>query len=658
MKILPTPNRWLNCLFLIICLMQSSITSSQVSDVELMPGSGETEEDEDFGLMSLEQLMDIEVTVASKKATKLGDIPAAVYVVTGDEIRRVGATSIPEALRLIPGFYVSHWTTSAYDVTARGFGNGTALSSQAFQNQLLVMIDGVSVYSPLFPGTWWALQDLDLKDVDRIEVIRGPGGIVWGSNSLNGIVNVITKKATDTEGVRISTSHANDERHSSISATILLGENASVRTWVKNTKWDTNHNPVLGFDQSYSITTAGARADWISDSGLEYNLWFRAYNAALNQNGFDLTFFVDIPVHTDKEGGQISLSITDPENDSRVVMWYSKDVQDFPTTFELDIETYDIEYQKERDLSENQHLTFGIGYRQIQSDVFGDDIFFFDLDPVRFEQGNFRAFVLDTIDFPDSHMQLTIGVQVEKNEFTNFEVQPSIRGTWKPTEQSTIWAAISRAVRTPSLEERFLTPNSLFIGDPNYRAEELTAYEMGARVEIAERVAVDLATYYNDYHNLNYQEDVGIFGQRQNSNRGGGYAYGAELGLDVRINDRWSMRSAYTYINERLVADLPGGGTTRINSSEYHPESNFNLRSYYTINSQWELDMAVYAVGGFGEVYDGAAYTRGDVRLGYRPSDQFEFSVGIQNWNNSLHSEFSQFSQIRRSVFFSMDWTP
>jgi len=607
--------------------------------------------------MSLEQLMDIEVTVASKKATKLGDIPAAVYVVTGDEIRRSGATSIPEALRLIPGFYVSRWKTSAYDVTARGFGTGLANSSLAYQNQLLVMIDGVSVYTPLFPGTWWSLQELDLRDVERIEVIRGPGGIVWGANSLNGVVNVITKHTRDTEGVRVSTSHANDERHSSISTTLALGENARVRSWVKTSKFDTNKNPALGFDESYAITTAGIRADWASKSGLEYNLWFRAYNAALNEPGFDLTFFVDIPVHSDKEGGQLSFSVTDPEADSRLTVWYSRDRQDFPTTFELEIDTYDIEYQKERQLGEDHHLTMGIGYRNIQSDVFGDDAFYFELDPASFEQGNLRAFMLDTIDFREANVQVTLGVQVEKNEFTNIEAQPSIRATWKPTDKSTVWGAISKAVRTPSLEERSLTPNSVFIGDPNFQSEELIAYELGGRVEVSESLSADLATYYNEYKNLNSQLDNG-FGQGQNANLGEGHAYGAELALDARLSEKWSLRSAYTYINQSIVARLPGGGTTRIGNDQYHPNSNFNLRSYYTINEHWELDMAVYAVGGFGEVFDQAAYTRGDVRIGYRPSDQFNFSLGIQNWNNSVHSEFGTRSLIRRSVFFSVDWTP
>jgi len=382
----------------------------------------------------------------------------------------------------------------------------------------------------------------------------------------------------------------------------------------------------------------------------------RAYNANQNQIGFDLTNFVSIPVHTDKYGGQIAFSVTDPEANSRLSMWYSKDSQDFPTTFDLEIETYDVEYQQERQLTEDQQFTLGFGYRQIQSYVLGDDFFFYQLDPVSFTQGNFRAFALDTIDFPDANVKVTLGIQAEKTERVGIEVQPSIRAAWKPAENTTIWGAVSRAVRTPSLEERFLTPNSAFVGDPNFVSEELTAWELGGRVELAETAAVDIATYYNDYRNLNYQFNNG-FGQLQNSNLSSGYSYGAEVALDLSLSNDWSMRSAYSYINELITADL-GTGSFNVESPDYHPSSNFNIRSYYNINDEWELDMALYAVGGFGRVYDSAAYTRADVRVGYRPSDQLELSVGIQNWNNAVHSELGSFSLIRRSIFFSMDWTP
>jgi iron complex outermembrane receptor protein len=160
-------------------------------------------EEDDLSSLSLEELLDIEVTIASKSKQKLSDVPAAVYVITGEEIRRSGHSSLPEVLRMVPGFYVSHWTTGAWDVTSRGFGPGTSVTNGAFLNQLLVLIDGVVVYSPLFAGTWWPLQDLDLGDVDRIEIVRGPGGILWGSNAVHGVVHIITKHSSDTQGFKL-----------------------------------------------------------------------------------------------------------------------------------------------------------------------------------------------------------------------------------------------------------------------------------------------------------------------------------------------------------------------------------------------------------------------------------------------------------------------
>ena len=220
--------------------------------------------------------MGIEVTIAAKTAQALSDVPAAVYVLTGDEIRRSGHSSVQEALRMVPGFYVSHWTTEKWDVTSRGFGPGSSLTSLAFLNQLLIIIDGVVVYSPVFAGTWWALQDIDLADVDRIEIIRGPGGILWGANAVHGVVHVITKSSADTLGLRLTGRGATDDRHASGRFGGSFGENGTYRTWVKAAGFDTLHNSfspdgITHFNQNWDMNSAGFRADWAKD-GKDYTV--------------------------------------------------------------------------------------------------------------------------------------------------------------------------------------------------------------------------------------------------------------------------------------------------------------------------------------------------------------------------------------------------
>jgi len=614
-------------------------------------GDPEAADTDELKNLSIEQLMELEVTIASRSEESLSHVPGAVYVLTGDEIRRAGHTSIPEALRMVPGFYVSHWTTAAWDVTARGFSPGLSLTSSAFLNQLLVMIDGVVVYSPLFAGVWWHLQDIDINDVERIEVIRGPGGSLWGTNATHGVVHVITKKATATHGLRISGRSGHDDDHLGASYSGPLGEDGGYRVWVKGAWYDTLQNSQLDFNNEWNSSSAGFRADW-REGDKDFTVWSRFYDFANHAFGFTPTDI--IPVVDKKKGYQLYAGMVDPEEHSRLQAFFTTDQQAQPTFLDYTIDTFDLEYQREFALTADNRLTAGLGYRHVQSDLVGDDPFFEDFDPHVFRQDIFRGFLLDRLALEPIDSELTLGLTLEHNDFTQFEVQPTARFLWNASEDLVLWTALSRAVRTPSLEERTLGQDSFFVGSDDFRSEKLIAYEGGVRALLSPALSADLALYYNDYDDLHFEQPLPS-GQFLLTNEAEGYSYGAELAVDAKPSERWTLRGAYSYGKGHYESKLDGSS---LGNEDYYPEHLFNLRSYLDLGSNWELDGAVYMVEKMGPAFDIAEYWRVDVRLGWRPCASLELYTGVQQINEPTHSEFSEFDLVRRSAFIGLNWNP
>jgi iron complex outermembrane receptor protein len=607
-------------------------------------------EEDDLSSLSLEELLDIEVTIASRSKQKLSDVPAAVYVITGEEIRRSGHSSLPEVLRMVPGFYVSHWTTGAWDVTSRGFGPGTSITNGAYLNQLLVLIDGVVVYSPLFAGTWWPLQDLDLGDVDRIEIVRGPGGILWGSNAVHGVVHIITKRSDETQGVKLYARGATDDDHASARYGGKIGETGTYRAYVKWADYDTLDNPFLGFSQDWNLNSGGLRADWAA-SDKQFTVWSRGYFGDFDGIGFDPTPMTEIGATADKQGFQLFGSMFDPEADSTWQAWISTDRQDIPTVVDQAIDQFDFEYHREVDAAASR-LLFGGGYRMIHSDLEGLDPTFMTFDPETQTNNIFRLFAVDTLDVTDE-VEVVAGVTLEHNTFTEWEVQPTLRASWRPTERFMTWASVSRAVRTPSLEEESLAPGSVVAGSTGFLPEVLWAYELGARAMVSQSVWTDLALFVNDYDHLhNVGTDPSTL-QPTFDNEAEGSALGGELAVDVQATESWKIRSAFTLINGDYEVDGVDTGT-----EDQHPEQQLNVRSYLDLPYDLELDAAIYVVDDLGGAQEIAEYTRIDVRLGWKPSDELELFCGCQNLNQDTHSEFDEFDNTRRSVFFGVDWRP
>jgi iron complex outermembrane receptor protein len=341
--------------------------------------------------------------------------------------------------------------------------------------------------------------------------------------------------------------------------------------------------------------------------------------------------------------------VHDPETGGTLQAWYTNDRQDLPTLLDSKIDVFDLEYHRELELGEASKLLVGGGYRLTRSILEGYDPFYLTFDPEESTQNVFRAFVVHTTDLSED-VELTSGLTVEHNDFTQFEVQPTLRAAWTPADDWMAWTSISRAVRTPSLEERFLSDASAVAGSDDYGSEILWAYELGARKRFGALASADAALFFNRYDELHYSPPG--FGSAV-TNDAEGDAWGFELALDVHPTEWWSLRSAYSILHGDYEVD----GTDLI-TDDYHPEEQLNLRSYIDLGANWELDSAVYAVDRMGPGFEIAEYTRVDVRLGWSPSESLDLFVGVQDFGHDSRSEYNTVDNPRRSVYFGLSWAP
>lgn len=610
--------------------------------------------DHDFAELSLEELMNLEVTVASRVSEGFMGAPAAVYVITGDELRRSGFTTLPEAMRMVPGFFVANWYASGWDLTSRGF-------SAAFSNQLLVMINGVSVYSPLYAGVFWELQAIPIHEVERIEVIRGPGASLWGANAVNGIINVVTGNAAEAQGATISGTIGVNERQASARYGLPISENGNMSLWVVGQDHDglVDANGDADPFQDWAILKGGFRADWDMPEGDTFRLQGNLYSAEVGEgygvsDPLDPTNFQFVLDDTPKVGfsllGAWDFARSESSN-SRLQAWYSRDNYK-QVDFQAYIDQFDVEYQQTHGLSEDNDFIWGVGTRLIRSDLPGD--FTLTFDPVKHTQINPRVFAQDEWRLPSADLKFVLGASVEYNDFTGVEFQPTGRIAWQPSERQTWWTAVSRAVRTPSLVENDRTLNVQqdaagnyisVMGSSNVVSEELLAYELGWRYRPTERLSLDLAGFVNDYDSLitreagtPFTDGINTFDPLIYDNKGSAVAWGFEAAVDVAVTDTWKLRSAYTLFYIQGETDADSTDTLFGNIERSSPKNQANVRSYWNLSERWEFDVALYYVDHVA-IFNTPAYLRSDARLGYNPEPGVEFSIGVQNAFDPNHPE-------------------
>lgn len=629
--------------------------------------------------LSLEELSRIEVTSVSKSSEKLQSAAAAITVIANEEIRRSGATSLPETLRYVPGIAIARQGASEWAVSSRGF-------SSVNSEKLLVLSDTRSIYTPLFSGVLWDVQDYLLEDIGRIEVIRGPGASLWGSNAVNGVINITTKRAQDTQGAWVETAVGTEDR---IIAAARYGGTASngaaYRVFGKYLDRDDTFNAAATSTDDWRMGHIGARSDWDISSKDSVTVQGDLYEGTLGQHSPSINV-IGRPGPTGSldarvSGGNVLARWRHQIDDTSnfVVRAYYDDTHRNDPSYRDDLNTFDMDLQHQFELTRRQKIIWGLNYRVTENRNVGKGIFNVDPDFSRDEL--FGFFVQDQIALYDS-LHLTLGSKFEHNDFSGYEFQPNARLAWDFSAAQTVWAAISRAVRVPTRLERDIAvyandpsenPAYLLQGNKDFESEELDAYEIGYRWQIRHDVALDLAAFYNDYSGLAslelgtaYIDPVtGItIVPIVNENLTTGSTQGIEAQVTYAPTTKWRLSTNYSYLDMEI--DSHGDD---INRGEFlagsTPRHQFGLRSFLDLPASWQFDVHfryVSAIRSIPDIVDGSGisdYAEMDIRLARQLTQQVEVSLVGQNLLHEDHGEIGTpeaRGEIQRSVYAKVTW--
>jgi len=629
--------------------------------------------------MSLAELSNIEVTSVSKKAEKETEAAAAIFVITQEDIRRSGAKEIPEVLRMVPGITVTRAGSHDWTVTARGF-NGQ------FSNKLLVLMDGRTLYSPLFSGVIWDMQDTMMEDIDRIEVIRGPGATLWGANAVNGVINIITKNSKDTQGgLAVAAAGNQIKGQGAVRYGMKTGEESHARLYAKRTDHNSEFTPTGGSaNDNWNKSQAGFRSD--SKLTEQSNLTVQGDIYTIDE---DVNYLIpDLnsgtlysPAEGVKARGANLLSRWEYKQsaESQVSLQVYFDHNLRKTSFFMDEEnTVDVDLQQVWTGWEGQEIVWGAGYRNITGRNNPASQQYFTTPGTR-NDNLFNAFVQDKFTLVPNEVFFTVGSKFELNDYTGFEVQPSARVSWLPADNQTVWASVSRAVHTPSrfteigslvyanLPPGFVNTQVLATPYAGLDSETMIAYELGYRIQPTKASSIDIAAFYNDYDDL-FRDNLGtaifpVFPGPYaiqpviafNDNKA--YSMGAEAALKWNVNSDWQLAGGYSYI-DLVFKDKDGGLSSSFQGK--HPKHQFNARSTYLFPLGVEMNNALYYVDDLGGV-GVKGYYRFDTRLAYEIMKGIELSIVGQNLLDNRHQEFTPFvygypAEIGRSVYANISF--
>ncbi|MDB5273441.1 MAG: TonB-dependent receptor [Chitinophagaceae bacterium] len=584
--------------------------------------------------MSLEELMNIEVTSVSKKTEKLSEVASAIQVITQEDIRRSGATNVPEALRLAPNLQVAQLTSSAWIISARGF-------NAAFSNKLLVMIDGRTVYSPLFAGVFWDVQNVLLEDVERIEVISGPGGTLWGANAVNGIINIITKNSTDTKGVYASA--AAGTFMNNFEALRLGGKidsNFSYRAFIQHQDFNNTTLYPSGNDNTdkWGFTQGGFRTDWKASSSNALMLQGNIYD------GLQKTSPSSSPMNGQNVLGRWTHDFSGKSSFTLQGYFDRTWRRDIPSTIMDKLETYDIDLQHRFALGKHQSIIWGAGYRFMHDNTENSTLFVGFVPPQR-DLNLYSGFVQNEISTFRNHLKFTIGTKVQYYTFSDLSFQPSVRMAWTPNDQHTLWAACSRAIRAPSridvdysIPTYPVPPGSPNVnGGPNFKSEKVTAYEIGYRLQPAANLFLSLAMFYNQYDDLYSVEALPGTLTYQIQNGTQGFSDGIEFSGRYQPFKRWKLRGGYTYFMKELWNK--DNHSYDFSALGNDPQDQFLLQSILDLPWNFQFDITARYAGSRPNPYVTDYFTF-DAHLAWL-FKQFEFSVTGQNLWQQKHTEYS-----------------
>ncbi len=621
------------------------------------------------------------VITASRKEESVAETPAAVYVINQEDIKRSGARTIPDLLRMAPGLDIAQIDANKWAVSSRGF-NGR------FAKKLLVLIDGRSVYTPLFSGVYWDVQDTLLEDIERIEVIRGPGAAMWGANAVNGVINIITKNAKDTQGGYVEAGGGTEERgFAGVRYGAALSKGAYLRVYGKYFDRDNSVDASgKGLADDWHVERGGFRFDWAPSHTDTLTLQGDAYSGEDGETKDVITLkepYASIPdIRTDIGGGNVltrwNRTFSETSNIS-LQLYYDRTERDDIFLGEKR-DTFDLDFQNRFKIGDVQDFIWGAGYRLTQDDI--NNRFYFSYDPDNRSIPLYSVFLQDEITIIENRLRLTVGSKFEVNEFTGFEAQPNIRLLWTPHEKHTAWAAVSRAVKMP---DRWTDDGRVnygvypgqplalvsLVGNKDFVSEELLAYEAGYRVRPSKQLSLDVATFFNVYDNLETYEPTTVFYETtystghyvfpyEVSNKMEGVTYGVELSADWKALHWLRLRPSYTLLEMQLKLKEGSTNTFSEDAEGRSPHNQFSLLSSADITRNVAFDLWLRYVEEL-PATNIESYVTVDARLAWKLRKNIELSLAGRNLVAGRHSEFkSEFnavgpiSQVERSVYAMM----
>jgi iron complex outermembrane recepter protein len=632
--------------------------------------------------ISLEDLMNIRVTSVSKKEQKLAKTGAAVFVITQEDIHRSGATNIPDLLRMAPGVDVARLNANRWAISIRGF-NGI------FANKALVLIDGRTVYLDSSSNVFWDQQDVPLEDIDHIEVIRGPGGTVWGANAVNGVINIITKNAKATQGGLVTAGTGSEETAEGlVQYGGKIGSKGAYRAFgryfnVNNALASGGQKAADGWHGSHG----GFRSDWDLSPRDSLTLQGDLFRAGAGQtittvfsNALPLQGTLNDPI-SDAAGNILGRwnRILKNGSDTSLQVFYDFNHRTDPAKVDETHHKADLDFNHHIALGSRNDVVWGLGYRFEADDIRpGYALQFL---PPRSNRSLFSAFIQDEIKLADS-VSLTLGSKFEHNALTGFEYEPSAQLVWTPSGRHTVWASAARAIRQPSLVDvglrldlaivpqfngSFGVPTLL--GDPNVQAEQLRDYEAGYRAQLSRRLSLDVTAFASFYRRLVTTEPRAPFFTLTPApphliiplvfdNLARAQDYGGELTATWEVNSRWRISPGYSLLHMAIVLDPSSQGSSRSQAGE-SPKHQFQVRSWLNLRKNMDWDstlMYVSALSGLAI----PSYVRLDTRLGWRLGEFVELSIVGQNLLRARHVEFFDSAihrtEIERSVFGKVTW--
>ncbi|GAB6907063.1 TonB-dependent receptor [Desulfosarcina cetonica] len=613
---------------------------------------------------SIEELMNIKVTSVSKKAQHLSESAAAIYVITDDDLRRSGVTHIVDALRMVPGMNVARIDSNKWAVNARG-------SNSRFSDKLLVLVDGRSVYTPFFSGVYWEVQNIMLEDVERIEVIRGPGAALWGANAVNGVINIITKSAADTQGGFVSAGGGSYEKaFANARFGDQVGDNTYYRIYATGNQRGAfkfldgadAHDDWDIFQGGFRLDSGLTASDYLTVQG---DLYEGDIHQRLNLPMTEAPYQSTLDDDAEVSGGNLlarwqrTFSST---ADLALQLYYDANRRKEAWS-DQDRDTFDIDLQHHFRASERNDMVWGLRYYRTQ-DAFNNTPIL-SLDPTTRTDELFSAFLQDEITLIRERVWLTLGSKIEHNDYTGYEFQPSARLFWSAAEDHKFWGSVSRAVRTPSRIEtdgqlyngvhlpttHFMPPVIVgIVGNDDSDSERLVAYELGYRFLPNPRFSFDLSIFYNDYDGLRMVERGApvfmdnaayVFQPLRFVNGFSTQTYGAEVAVAWHATDWMRVNLSYSYLESDFEDSVQLGKA---------PKNQVSLRTAFTLREDLDLDFWLRYVDDATTAYiDSAsgfytldAYLTLDLRLAWRPIDSLELAIVGQNLLDNSHLEFVQ----------------